>query len=592
MKRIFTPSLINFAIFFISCLMSGCKKLDSTPSVENDAIRKFFTIPANSPSVIKKTVAEFERQNKITGFVGSIIASEGMPLWHKSIINVIKNDNSPSAGFDGNGEFSVEDTLVFTPIVEQDSLKVSGFFLSKIQGDSVELHLFRDNDYDNYSFGSVRSNSLTAERVSLELMKLNYQVFGYTEFIITDSLLFAADAPLDSNLIHRKVKLKLDEQNYFANNGTNTNNFLVSVIEICNKAKCPAANKYNGLSENTTGGGGPVCWTCWTITVLNDFPDGSPNPTTGSGEGGGGLTSPSTGNCETTNCRESSRILEGRFPCGNCGQGPVTVVFPDDPPANNQYQLDLQWMMANMKDSTGNPCITSALNTLKVLDTTVPRLIRNFFGVKPSFKMNIKTEYNSNWVLQGGNYISPLGGQTIFNTQSDTFEVKINTYYENITDLGLAATILHEAFHCQLLYWFRHAAILNDTSLQNQLARDYGYIFKAQFVNLDSNLLQIIASQPVSSQHHTMAINFNKMVAQALQNFGLKKGIVAPFSFYEKLAWTGLLDSKAFDALANSRKDAIKDIIFAEKDPYSTILNPVGAPLNYEGVNKKGHPCP
>lgn len=314
-------------LLFLSCMLSACKKMDTadSPIHSRPSANGFFDLPQNAPSAVRKAVAEFARQDKITGFVKEMVATDGMPLWNKSIIEVTQKKNIPTAGFDGGGGFEIEDTLVFTPILEQDSLSVNGFYLSKIVGDSVELHLYRGNDYDNYAYGHLSSDTLTAERIALELMRMNYVVFGHREFISTDPLLFASDAKdnADSLFRYRRIKLKEEEQHGFGPAGTES--FLVTYVEICNIRFCESTARGNNSSNNVV----IPCFTetCSTTVVLSDdWPTEYPIPTTGGGGGGMG-TPPANGNCTgSTNCREGSILLEGRLPCGNCGPGPIIFI--------------------------------------------------------------------------------------------------------------------------------------------------------------------------------------------------------------------------------------------------------------------------
>jgi len=297
------------------------------PIHPNPSANGFFDLPQNAPSAVRKTVAEFARQDKITGFVKELVATEGMPLWDKSLIEVRKKSTVPTAGFDGGGGFEIEDTLVFTPLLEEDSLSVNAFYLSKITGDSVELHLYRGNDYDNYAYGRLNSDSLTAERIVLQLMSLNNAVFGYKEFITTDSLLFANDAPIvsDSPYFRTKVKLKEDNQHGFAN--SSTQNLLVTQVTVCREYYCSQLERGN---NNNQGSSFMVCTVeLCTTTILTgyEWPPEYPIPTTGGGGGGMG-TPPANGNCTgATNCREGSILLEGRIPCGNCGPGPIFIPY-------------------------------------------------------------------------------------------------------------------------------------------------------------------------------------------------------------------------------------------------------------------------
>ena len=330
MKRIL-PLCQNsiMLLLFLSYMLSACKKMDSADSPVNPhpSANSFFDLPQNASSAVRKTVAEFARQDKITGFVKELVATEGMPLWDKSLIEVRKKSTVTTAGLDGGGGFEIEDTLVFTPLLEEDSLSVNAFYLSKITGDSVELHLYRGNDYDNYAYGRLNSDSLTAERIVLQLMSLNNAVFGYKEFITTDSLLFANDAPIvsDSPYFRTKVKLKEDNQHGFAN--SSTQNLLVTQVTVCREYYCSQLERGN---NNNQGSSFMVCTVelCTTTILIGyEWPPEYPIPTTGGGGGGMG-TPPANGNCTgATNCREGSILLEGRIPCGNCGPGPIFIPY-------------------------------------------------------------------------------------------------------------------------------------------------------------------------------------------------------------------------------------------------------------------------
>ncbi|RZK24412.1 MAG: hypothetical protein EOO43_07530 [Flavobacterium sp.] len=248
----------------------------------------------------------------------------------------------------------------------------------------------------------------------------------------------------------------------------------------------------------------------------------------------------------------------------------------------------------NIIDTTNDPCILDSVNTLKILDTSIPKIIRDFFDTIPAFKMIIGTETFSTWTYNPSynNYNAPHGGETIGTIHSDTFNVRINKYYNKATDLAIAATIIHEAFHCQLINWVRRVELLGDTAQKNELARKYGFIFERGLVASDNNLIYVIANAPITVQHQTMANNFINEIAAALKNFGDKKGISAPIDYYKKLAWSGCIDSKAFETLDNISQNEIRKVIFAEKDPASQKLDPDGTPLNSTFTTPKGHRCP
>ena len=571
----------------VSLFFNNCNKFDVRSGIGHHN-KDIFKLPPSSPHALAKIVAELKRQNELTGFMKDFVLKEGYPLWEKSIYQKVEKNN-PSIIYARGGAEETADTVVYTPVALLDSNFVNGFIISKVYGDSVELHLYRANDYDLYPYGGADSSVVTAELITLTLAQLDYNSFGPRKFEILDPLLKFENHTYDSTNKVRILKLDFSskvnslisgmicyyEPSGFCNCSGRCD--WRSGCSSCSVMSCTPYQSFPGGGSSSGSNGGSTNWP----------PDPPTNP-------GGGNNPPAPSNCTGVNeCRPGSQIVEGKVPCGGCGSGPIVVIPPDNP-NSTQYILDLHWMDLNIKDSTNDPCITNTINSLRSLDTTVPKLIRDFFGVSPSFKMVISTELFNTWAptANPNEYKAPHGGQTIYNLNSDTFDVKINKYYSKATDLAVASTILHEAFHCQLMYWVRHAEILNDTALKNQLARDYGYVFESGLIASDSNLLNIITAQPVTAQHQTMAVKFINLIAGALQNFGLKKGIIVPYSYYEKLAWSGMTDSKAFKLLGSTEIQEIKNAIFSEKDPTSQKLDPDGNPLNSLFIQPKGLPCP
>jgi hypothetical protein len=250
--------------------------------------------------------------------------------------------------------------------------------------------------------------------------------------------------------------------------------------------------------------------------------------------------------------------------------------------------FDEDWAAHKVLDSTNNPCVSDVLQKLSTIDGKLPTLIRTFFGSNPSFSITIKMSNNSTWGVNG---TPPSGAYTEGNITGDNFKVFINSYYNDATDLATAATIIHEALHCQLMYWYKKAVLDNDTVTQNQLANDYGFIFTSTF-NENTNLMNIInGGNP--TQHQVMANFYNDLVANAILAFAQSKGIPINLSYCKDLAWAGTFDSNSFIGLSYSDQERIKDRVSAEKDPSGTKSDPSGAyTINGNQSSPKGTPCP
>lgn len=191
-------------------------------------------------------------------------------------------------------------------------------------GDSVELHLYRANDFDLHPYGSEDSTFVTADRIANQIALLNYKVFGYQKFLINDTLLFRKYFKLPSNGDTRTLSLKV---------ATPQNGNAV-YCQVLNPSSCV------GMSPED------LCVVCYQVNIIvvsNDpdipynWPPDAPLPTGGGGLGGGGSGNtgnpPPTNNCTSNNqCQQlRSLIVEGRLPCGGCGSGPITTTNPLPP---------------------------------------------------------------------------------------------------------------------------------------------------------------------------------------------------------------------------------------------------------------------
>ncbi|MFT3950217.1 MAG: hypothetical protein QM763_24845 [Agriterribacter sp.] len=201
-----TYFLLIFLLVISVSLFYACKKMDFASISKTTPVEKFFAIPANTPAPVIKVAEALKRQNDIGGFIPAFARKEGYPIWNKSVIQ--ERHITPNlSNRDGEGA-SEQATLVFTPIVQQDSNKVNGFLFSRIINDSVELHLYRANDYDQYPYGPEDSSVVTAERITLALTELNYKVFGYKKHIIQDTFLFKKHFKLPAENFTRTIELK------------------------------------------------------------------------------------------------------------------------------------------------------------------------------------------------------------------------------------------------------------------------------------------------------------------------------------------------------------------------------------------------
>ncbi|MEP7236881.1 MAG: hypothetical protein ABI685_03410 [Ferruginibacter sp.] len=590
-------------LFLLVCIWQSCKKTDSLVNSTSESVKEtpenFFKLPANASPVLQRIAQELEKQNKTKEFITAFIAKEGFPVWDKSRLERHKKSNT--ASLDGGGP---EDTTVYIPLVVSADHYVTGFLKATVS-DAVDIKIYRQNDYINFPFQTLTSSTsiTTAENFAIRMMSMDKDVFGSTEFKIADKRMFNNSPDYsDTANIQRFVKLTNGigvGGNGFAD-GTTISNYQYEV--------CWTANTYRLCGSGFTGSGSnnTLPGTCLelsgTLTYCTLYEtDGSSGGggTGGGGSGGGGTWPfpPTGGSSGGALCQEFGKPITNSFvsiECNPSGGNPW-------PPENSQSWLDEIWLTYNVKDSTVDPCITKALDTLKSIHQKLPTLIRNFFGSRPNFEMVFKKYVNSNW-SQPGNAPAPTppeGAITTQNLTTNIFNIAINRYYSDCTDLGLAVTIIHEAMHCYLMNCYRLAYFSPDsTAIRISLATQYGYLFPPLPINpsFDSVLSDIINGQD-PLQHQDMITRYQNEIATALSQFAVSKGISIDSSYCRDLSWTGCFDSKAFKngILTETDKTRIKNRCFAEKDPYANLTftdaNNNTFTVNANNYPKKGHPC-
>jgi len=580
--------------------MNSCKKTDSLVSAgKKEAIAEtpenFFKIPDNASPVLKRIAKELERQNKSKEFIKAFIAKEGFPVWGKSRIER-QRKNSTISDFDGDG---LEDTTVYIPLVVSADHYVTGFLKATVD-DSVDIKIFRQSDYQNFPFKTPASSTTvtTAEEYAVRFMAMDNDIFGSTEFKIEDKRMFNNSTNYsDTANVQRFITLSTGGGKDGFANGTTINNYQYEVCWTVNLFSWVCGGSFTGSANNTQTNCGWVANGNVSVCTMYETEGGGGGGGTwpfppGSGGGGG------NGGSSNVPCMEFGASVTNSFipiECDPIGANP----WPQQTP---QSWLDNIWLTYNVKDSTVDPCIKKALDTLKSIHQKLPTLIRSFFGAGPNFEMVFKKYTNSNWnhPAWSPEPIPPEGAITTQNLTTNVFNVAINRYYSDCTDLGLAATIIHEAMHCYLMNCYRLAYSSPDsTAIRIALTTEYGYLFPPPAIeaNIDSVLRAIINGQ-LPTQHHDMILRYQNTIAAALYQFAVAKGISIDSAYCRDLSWTGCFDSKAFTndvTLTSSDKTRIKNRCNAEKDPYASLtyydINNVPFTVNQNDYTEKGHPC-
>jgi hypothetical protein len=564
--------LLLFSLFFIH---QSCTKINTDvpakPALTDaEVTQKFFALPANAPVAVRRAVAEMEKKNKTSEFVNAFIRNNGYPLWDKATIapgtGIITKADTSSATQEG-------DTLVVVPVLQDSSSVVKSFINITLNGE-VSLAFYRGGDYSAYSYDDVPEDSINADKAAIQIMWLNYKVFGATRFIVNDDKLFMEGATVYAGPHPRIVKIDPPTAPMLQGR------FLM--VQICNQV--PTTQGCSCWHHDITQCTCTIpncCWrqSCWYIYFppYDDSPGGSGggsgDPT---GEGGGG-----TGG-DFPCASSQGRTIGIADPCGGGSNPPPVVPL-------TEAQLDAAWMATKFKDSTNNPCVAAVLSTLNTISPQLPGMVRNFFGVNPTYQMTVSMFYSDNWTVVDGKWVRPKSAFTL--TQDNLlnpFQVKMNSYFEHASDLSLTATILHETLHAQFMAWKVQA--LNDTAFRDQLYQQYGYIM-LDTSEISPSILTIVNGNN-ATQHAEMANRYVDSLAAGIFRFAIAKDYNVDTAYCKALAWAGLQGTLAWGNLGEVRQAELYEIIDRELSPGTTMYTPDQQNgVNSNQLNSKGRKC-
>jgi hypothetical protein len=311
--------LLLFSLFFVhqSCTKINTDVPGKLALTDAEVTQRFFNMPANTPVAVRRAVDEMKKRNsQSTDFVKTFVKKNGYPLWDKATVaagtGTATKSNSSSAIQEG-------DTLVVIPVLQDSSSVVKSFINITLNGE-VSLAFYRGGDYSVYSYDDVPEDSINADKAAIQMMWLNYKVFGATKFIVNDDKLFMDGAAVYTGPHPRIVKI--DPPTTPVLQGR----FLM--VQICNQI--PTIQGCSCWHHDITQCTCTIpncCWrqSCWYIYFppYDDSPGGSGGGSgdpTGGGDGGSGGGFP---------CASSQgRTISIADPCGGSNPPPIVPMLP------------------------------------------------------------------------------------------------------------------------------------------------------------------------------------------------------------------------------------------------------------------------
>ena len=214
---------------------------------------------------------------------------------------------------------SLQDSILYIPLVLQDSTTVNGFIGATLQ-DSIGLSYYLSKDYKAYPL--IKNDSvMSKDDYALLVMKLNQLTFGYSQFVTTDHSLFTAITNLSSN-VPTYVQFQSDTAtNLHASQQGQTNSILYCesvVISAC-ISRTNSLQQYQSSNIAFTSCPTFTTTTCWNSSLPTSGGEGTGIETGGTGGGGGG---------------GSASGIPYIYPCLATGQNPLlsNTVIPNCPP--------------------------------------------------------------------------------------------------------------------------------------------------------------------------------------------------------------------------------------------------------------------
>jgi hypothetical protein len=191
-------------------------------------------------------------------------------------------------------------------------------------------------------------------------------------------------------------------------------------------------------------------------------------------------------------------------------------------------------------DKNLKPCLQNIMNDLKNVSGSPGNMVAKFSGSFPGYNWEVKSGS-----LTGGT--AQTDAPTYYNSTTGSITTTFDSQnWLNATNLSWARTIIHESIHAYLASSYKISRP-NWIATYPQMVQDWG------------------AKQNWNDVHHEeIARSLVKLVATALESYGVNKGYNLNKQFYEDMAWGGLQDTSTFKALPSSDQKRILDTIATE----------------------------
>lgn len=338
-----TLSLLALLMLTSMLAYISCRKLD-TVSIEKpqtDLVERFLNLPSSASPEAKRIAERLKELNKRANFLNEIAKHDGFPVWDKAVFSKPQNNRRQTTSRSN----SSNDTIAYIPLVQPNGNQVTAFIYARLN-DSINLQLHRADNYADYGFGTLQDTAKNAEKLALQFMLLDNNVFGHTDFKVLDNRLFQ-DNYLPIGTLVREKKVSITRPNSSPQARWEFYDYDVCTSELyweCSAlgSCCKTAGVAEGACDKCAQ---YKCWktrpTCTKTTIVVYIDDGPPQGGGGGPTGDGGGGTGGGGSTGSTQCNPTPELDNGLPPCPRRGgDGWMPEVEPIDP--CDQYIIDLQ----------------------------------------------------------------------------------------------------------------------------------------------------------------------------------------------------------------------------------------------------------
>ncbi len=239
------------------------------------------------------------------------------------------------------------------------------------------------------------------------------------------------------------------------------------------------------------------------------------------------------------------------------------------------------------------PCQSEIVSNAIGLCSPLTRIVLDIFEANEGTNLIFST---SSTITGNGNTF-PVAK---YNVSTHTCDIQVRfreSYIEAATDLSIARMTIHESLHGVLVYMYEEGKYFLPSGTVDPNFED---LFEAYTNYVASN--NPIDGQTLAQTQHDYITGLVDDIATTLSNYGSENSYTLAFSYYQKLAWGGLISTDAFKKeypryLADGVTDnpewvTLINTIASEQDNSNSYNDGNGNQINPKGTKPNANaPC-